>query len=141
MMHVATVFEKEQNHNCTGVWRRTGIGALATQQLWWVFEDGREVSDKEMRSWLASHGHHLWSQFVTTLQAQAWSEAHPAPYVSPDQMSRGMLSKLEELESALGHAYEALTNGSPLFYMSPEERRRQMKGFDIILGNFGIKFL
>ena len=65
----------------------------------------------------------------------------PPPHVSPEEMARPILDRLRQLEESARRTRETLENGSPLFYMTQEERRRFYRGYDLLLGDFGVDFL
>lgn len=65
----------------------------------------------------------------------------PPRRVSTEEMGKPIMDRLYELGVAVERARGMLRYGSPLFYMSAEERRRRMRGYDLIIGGFGISFL
>lgn len=160
MMHVATKHSPEINHNCRGEWWEVGaLSQCSTRELWWVFDDGRQVSDKDLRIWIARTLPYYLNPVgpvVLECHTQAWSKAHPLEPVKesldaflsdrkwncPEPMDRVTVGKLIELER-LAHRAQAT---SELIDMTPEECAKfNPENYDIVLngldGKFGIDFL
>lgn len=109
------------------------LGSGYDQHIW--VTDGYTVARLQNKTELSNCPSH-W--------CVSYNEPSPftiAPHVSMEQMGEPIMSRLASLERAARQAQETLRYGSPLFYMSPGEIRQRMRGFDIVLGDFGITFL